>query len=175
MKLQFCLIEPFSLLMLIRLFSKNFRRKKTQVYHRNLGRPIKHSSLVRRIQDLFSVKFFCLPKHLRASSISVCRPSSRRLGRWGIFTLKSSSRRLQDVLENKKRLLGRSYLSISPNKQLSKGLDNPFKNKSHKKTQQRLENNFEDITLKKHFTPWRLTHCKIRLNFNDEKICNGIT
>ena len=108
----------------------------------------------RHLEDVFSVTFFCLPRHLQ-DIIARClledvlkmswrrleedilqirlgrrlerledfsrrglantswrrleellTTSWRRLGRWKIVTLKASSRRLLDVLENKKCLLG---------------------------------------------------------------------
>ena len=89
----------------------------------------------RRLQDVFSVTFFCLPRRLEdIIARRLANTSWRRLedilGRliantsWrsleDIFntswktksvTLKTSSRRLEDVLENKKCLLGCSFVS----------------------------------------------------------------
>ena len=62
----------------------------------------------RRLQDVFSVTIFCLPRRLqdilktscknvlKTFSRRICKMSSRRLGRRKIVTLKTSSRRLED-------------------------------------------------------------------------------
>ena len=82
----------------------------------------------RRLEDVFSVTIFCLSRRRRLENVlktpcedvlkaswrsledifgrGLANTSWRRLGRWRIVTLKTSSRRLQEVLENKKCLLG---------------------------------------------------------------------
>ena len=65
--------------------------------------PSKHSSWWRRTEDVFSVTFFCLPRRLEdIIARRLANTSWRRLGRRKVLRW----RRLQDVLENKKCLLG---------------------------------------------------------------------
>ena len=71
----------------------------------------------RRLENVFSVTFFCLPRRLE-DVLGRCIANTfwRRLPdvwKTKSVTLKTSSRRLEEVLENKKCLLGSRSIFIS--------------------------------------------------------------
>ena len=75
----------------------------------------------RRLQDVFCVTFFCLPRSLQdVFARRLCKMSSRRLGRRKIVMLKTCWRRLQDmswrglqdVFKTNKCLLGSNRLQM---------------------------------------------------------------